>query len=42
VVSPKFISLLWTDPIGVSIVKTMLFLMLLGVLLLRKIVRIHV
>ena len=42
VVSPKFISLLWTDPIGVSIVKTMLFLMLLGVLLLRKIVRIRV
>jgi len=42
VVSPKFISLLWTDPIGVSIVKTMLFLMLLGVLLLRKIVRIHI
>jgi tight adherence protein B len=42
VVSPKFISLLWTDPIGVSIVKTMLLLMLLGVLLLRKIVRIRV
>jgi tight adherence protein B len=42
VVSPTFISLLWTDPIGVSIVKTMLFLMLLGVLLLRKIVRIHI
>lgn len=42
VVSPKFISLLWTDPIGVSIVKTMLLLMLLGVMLLRKIVRIRV
>ena len=42
VVSPAFISLLWTDPIGVSIVKTMLLLMLLGVLLLRKIVRIHI
>jgi len=42
VVSPKFISLLWTDPIGVSIVKTMLLLMLLGVLLLRKIIRIRI
>ena len=40
--NPKFISLLWTDPIGVSITKFMLILMLVGALVMRRIVRIHV
>lgn len=40
--NPKFIAPLWNDPIGISIVKIMLFLMALGVLMLRSIVRIRV
>lgn len=40
--NPKFMSPLWTDPIGISIVKYMLLLMAFGVLLLRFIVRIRV
>lgn len=38
----KFMSRLWTDPIGIGLIKTMLALMFVGVLMLRKIVRIHV
>ncbi|MBS0449738.1 MAG: type II secretion system F family protein [Proteobacteria bacterium] len=41
-VNPKFISTLWTDPIGITIVKYMLGLMAVGVLMLRHIVRIRV
>lgn len=40
--NPKFMSPLWTDPIGVEIVKYMLLTMGLGVLMLRSIVRIRV
>lgn len=40
--NPKFVTPLWTDPIGISIVQNMLVLMLLGALVLRKIVRIRV
>lgn len=40
--NPKFISLLWTDPIGISITKTILVLMAIGALVMRKIVRIRV
>jgi tight adherence protein B len=42
VVNPEFMSLLWTDPIGIAIIKHMLILMAIGVLILRRIVRIHV
>lgn len=42
VFNPKFMSPLWTDPIGITIVKTLLILMGLGVLMLRTIVRIRV
>jgi tight adherence protein B len=42
VVNPEFMSLLWTDPIGVGIIKHMLILMAIGVLILRHIVRIRV
>lgn len=41
-VNPEFMSLLWTDPIGIAIIKTMLVLMVIGILILRRIVRIHV
>ena len=41
-VNPEFMSLLWTDPIGIGIIKHMLVLMAIGVLILRRIVRIHV
>lgn len=38
----EFMSRLWTDPIGVTIIKVLLVLMCVGVLMLRKIVRIRV
>lgn len=41
-VNPEFMSLLWTDPIGIAIIKYMLVLMAIGILILRRIVRIHV
>jgi tight adherence protein B len=41
-VNPGFMAPLWTDPIGISIIQYMLILMVLGILILRKIIRIHV
>ncbi|MDR6857406.1 type II secretion system F family protein [Variovorax guangxiensis] len=40
--NPGFMSPLWTDPIGISIVKYMLVLMAIGVVILVKIVKIRV
>jgi tight adherence protein B len=40
--NPKFMSLLWTDPLGITITKTMLVMMTFGALVMRKIVRIRV
>lgn len=40
--NPAFMSPLWTDPIGIAIVRNMLLLMAFGILLLRKITRIRV
>ena len=40
--NPEFMSPLWTDPIGITVVKYMLALMVVGVLILRKIVKIRV
>lgn len=40
--NPKFMSVLWTDPIGIAIVKYMLGIMFIGVLIMRKITRIRV
>ncbi len=40
--NPEFISILWTDPTGILIVKIMLGLMAAGALIMRKIIRIHV
>jgi tight adherence protein B len=41
-VNPEFMSLLWTDPIGISLIEYMLALMAIGALIMRKIVRIRV
>jgi len=40
--NPEFMTPLWNDPIGISIIKYMLMLMAFGVLILRKIIKIRV
>jgi tight adherence protein B len=42
VFNPQFISPLWTDPIGIGLLKGMLVMMFLGVVLMVRIVRIRV
>lgn len=42
VFNPRFMQPLWTDPIGITLLKWMFGLMLLGVLLIARIVRIRV
>jgi tight adherence protein B len=42
VINPQFMAVLWTDPLGLKIVYAMLFLMLMGGLWMRKIIRIRV
>lgn len=42
VANPAFMSLLWTDPIGIVIVQSMLTLMVIGFFILRKIIKIRV
>ena len=42
VVNHDFMSRLWTDPLGITLIKLMLGMMVLGVVMLRKIVRIRV
>jgi tight adherence protein B len=39
--NPTFISPLWTDPIGIAIVKYMLGLMLIGAVIMRKIIKVR-
>ncbi len=41
-VNPGFLDVLWTDPIGLKMVGSALFMMFLGVLWMRRIIRIHV
>jgi tight adherence protein B len=41
-INPGFMSVLWTDPMGLKIVYGMLFLMAMGGLWMRKIIRIRV
>ncbi len=41
-VNPEFMSRLWTDPIGIAIIKYMLILMAFGIFIMRKIIRIRV
>jgi len=40
--NPDFIGKLWTDPIGIAIVQSMLVLMAIGIVIMRKIIRIRV
>ncbi len=42
IVNPKFMTVLWTDPIGLRMVGGALVMMVLGVLWMRKIIRIRV
>ena len=42
IANPEFMTPLWNDPIGISIIKYMLILMVFGVLILRKIIKIRV
>ena len=39
---PEFIRLLWTDPMGITMVKFLLVMMLVGILILRRIIKIRV
>jgi tight adherence protein B len=41
-VNPKFMSVLWTDPMGLKLVGGALFMMFLGVLVMRNIIKIRV
>jgi tight adherence protein B len=41
-VNPKFMSVLWTDPAGLKVVGGALFMMVLGILWMRSIIRIRV
>ncbi|MBV8248442.1 MAG: type II secretion system F family protein [Comamonas sp.] len=40
--NPEFMSALWTDPIGITILKWLAVLMVIGVLIMRRIIRIRV
>jgi tight adherence protein B len=40
--NPKFMQVLWTDPLGIKMVWAALIMMLLGILWMRKMIRIHV
>lgn len=42
VLNPKFMSVLWTDPMGLTLVYSACVMMALGILWMRKIIRIHV
>jgi tight adherence protein B len=42
VMNPEFMSKLWTDPIGITMIKYLLVMMAVGILVLRRIVRIRV
>ena len=42
IITPTFMAVLWTDPIGIRLVGGALFIMALGVLWMRKIIRIRV
>jgi tight adherence protein B len=42
IITPKFMAVLWTDPAGLRLVGLSLFSMLLGVLWMRRIIRIRV
>jgi tight adherence protein B len=39
--NPGFMTPLWKDPIGISIIKYMLGLMLIGIVIMRRIIKIR-
>lgn len=42
VINPGFMKVLWTDPLGLSMLNAALVMMMLGILWMRQIIRIHV
>ncbi len=42
IVNPKFLRILWTNPLGIKMVGAAMVMMLFGLLWMRKIIRIHV
>jgi tight adherence protein B len=42
IIHPKFMAVLWTDPMGLKMIYTALVMMMLGALWMRKIIRIRV
>ncbi|MFP3563245.1 type II secretion system F family protein [Paraburkholderia sp. SIMBA_030] len=42
IVNPRFLSVLWTDPAGIKLIGVALVMMMLGVVWMRKVIRIHV
>lgn len=42
VINPGFMKVLWTDPLGISMLNAALVMMVLGILWMRQIIRIHV
>jgi tight adherence protein B len=41
-VNPKFMAVLWTDPAGLRVVGVALFMMVVGILWMRQIIKIRV
>jgi tight adherence protein B len=42
IINPRFMSVLWTDPMGLKMIYALIVLMVLGTLWMRKIIRIRV
>jgi tight adherence protein B len=40
--NPAFMSPLWTDPLGISIIRTLLTMMLFGIIVLMRLTKIRV
>lgn len=40
--NPKFMSLMWTDPMGITMIKVLLVMMVVGIIIMRRIVKIRV
>lgn len=42
ILNPKYMSILWTDPLGLTMVWIMLVMMVIGIYWMRRVIRIHV
>jgi tight adherence protein B len=40
--NPTYVSALWTDPLGVKLLWTALVMIVIGVIWLKKVIRIHI